>query len=356
MIWPPSVRGVLVTEGVRGDGGILQNSKGERFLFNYIPEMFAAETAATEEEAARWLAGDKDAHRPPDLLTRDVVARAIRNEVREGRGSPHGGAFLNIATQLPADVIKRRLPSMDHQFKKLGDLDITKQPMEVGPTCHYVMGGVLVDADSAQSTVRGLYAAGEAAGGMHGANRLGGNSLSDLLVFGARAGQHAADYAKDLPRLPNAAADQIEAAKRAALRPFEDGGTENPYELQQELQQCMEDNVGIVRTRAEMEKGLAELQKLKERLGKVKVEGHRQYNPGWHLALDLRNLIIVSEAIAISALKREESRGGHTRDDFPDSNDEWERVNTVVRDKTGEISFEHAPRPDMPAELRELLN
>ena len=355
MIWPPSVRGLLVTEGVRGDGGILENSEGERFMFNYIPEMFAAETAESEEEAKRWLDGDKNARRPPDLLTRDVVARAIRSEVRAGRGSPHGGAFLNIASQLPADVIKRRLPSMYHQFIKLGDVDITKQPMEVGPTCHYMMGGVRVDADTARSTVPGLFAAGEVAGGMHGANRLGGNSLSDLLVFGKRAGEHAAKYAKDLAKTPEINNSQLEEAVRQALQPFEDTGQENPYTVQQDLQTAMEENVGIVRDGPEIEKALDELTKLKARAAKTRVEGHRQFNPGWHIALDLSNLLTVATAIATCALNRKESRGGHTREDFPESNGEWEKSNSVVREKNGEISLENAPRSEMPEELKKLM-
>jgi succinate dehydrogenase / fumarate reductase flavoprotein subunit len=355
MIWPPSVRGVLVTEGVRGDGGILENSEGERFMFNYIPEMFAAETAADEAEAARWLAGDKNARRPPDLLTRDVVAKAIRSEVRAGRGSPHGGAFLNIASQLPADVIKRRLPSMYHQIRKLGDVDITKQPMEVGPTCHYMMGGVRVDADTARSTVPGLFAAGEVAGGMHGANRLGGNSLSDLLVFGKRAGEHAAKYAKDLAKTPEINNSQLEEAVRQALQPFEDTGQENPYTVQQDLQTTMEENVGIVRDGPEIEKALDDLTKLKARAAKTRVEGHRQFNTGWHIALDLSHLLTVATAIATCALNRKESRGGHTREDFPESNGEWEKSNSVVREKNGEISLENAPRSEMPEELKKLM-
>ncbi|MEE8395850.1 MAG: fumarate reductase/succinate dehydrogenase flavoprotein subunit [bacterium] len=355
MIWPLSVRGILVTEGVRGDGGILLNNKGERFMFNYIPEAFAAETAADAAEAKRWLAGDRDARRPPDLLTRDVVARAIRDEVRAGRGSPHGGAFLDIAHQREAEFIKRKLPSMYHQFKQLGDVDITKQAMEVGPTCHYVMGGVGVDAETAQSTVPGLFAAGEVAGGMHGANRLGGNSLSDLLVFGARAGKGAADYAKGLSTTPAVRREQVEAATKMALTPFDEPGTENPYTVMQDLQHCMENNVGIVRNKADMEKGLEELKGLRARAAKSHVEGHRQYNTGWHYAIDLRNLLTVSEAIALSALNRPESRGGHTREDFPESSAELEKVNTVVKEKNGAMTLEHATRPEMPPDLVELM-
>ncbi len=355
MIWPLSVRGILVTEGVRGDGGILLNNKNERFMFNYIPEVFAPETAVDEAEAKRWLDGDRDAHRPPDLLTRDVVARAIRNEVREGRGSPHGGAFLNIAVSRDPEFIKRKLPSMYHQFKQLGDIDITKDPMEVGPTCHYVMGGVRVEADSAQSNVPGLFAAGEVAGGLHGANRLGGNSLSDLVVFGRRAGLHAAEYAKGLSGAPQVHQDQVDAAYRFTVAPFDEPGTENPYTIMQDLQKCMETNSGIVRLKSEMETGLEELEKLGERTGKMQIEGNRQYNPAWHYALDLRNLITVSQAVTLSALNREESRGGHTREDFPDSSDELVKMNTVVRQKAGKMEFEHVTRPEMPDELKQLM-
>jgi succinate dehydrogenase / fumarate reductase flavoprotein subunit len=355
MIWPPSVRGILVTEGVRGDGGVLLNNKGERFMFNYIPDNYAAETAATPEEAKRWLEGDKNARRTPDLLTRDVVARAIRAEVQAGRGSPRGGAFLDIASQRDADFIKRKLPSMYHQFKQLGDLDITKQPMEVGPTCHYIMGGVRVDADTAQSTVPGLFAAGEVAGGLHGSNRLGGNSLSDLLVFGRRAGLGAADYAKGLARTPAINPDEVEAAAQELLTPFNEGGTENPYAVLQDLQKSMEANAGIVRTKAELERGLVELEGLKKRVARCKVEGTRHYNPGWHYALDLRALLTASEAITLSALNREESRGGHTRLDFPARNSALEKVNTVVRQQNGRMTCEHVPRPEMPEELKKLL-
>jgi succinate dehydrogenase / fumarate reductase flavoprotein subunit len=355
MIWPPSVRGILVTEGVRGDGGVLLNNKGERFMFNYIPDAYAAETAATHEEAKRWLEGDRNARRTPDLLTRDVVARAIRAEVQAGRGSPRGGAFLDIASQRDAEFIRRKLPSMYHQFKQLADLDITKQPMEVGPTCHYIMGGVRVDADTAQSTVPGLFAAGEVAGGLHGSNRLGGNSLSDLLVFGCRAGLGAADYAKGLTRTLAINPDEVEAAAQELLTPFNEDGTENPYAVLQDLQQSMEANAGIVRTKAELERGLVELEGLKKRAAKCKAEGTRHYNPGWHYALDLRALLTASEAITLSALNREESRGGHTRLDFPARNPALEKVNIVVRQQNGRMVYEHVPRPEMPEELKKLL-
>ncbi|MBI3992531.1 MAG: FAD-binding protein, partial [Candidatus Lambdaproteobacteria bacterium] len=281
-------------------------------------------------------------------------ARAIRAEVHAGRGSPHGGAFLDIAHQVDAETIRRKLPSMYHQFKHLGDVDITKQAMEVGPTCHYIMGGVRVDADTAATTVPGLYAAGEVAAGLHGANRLGGNSLSDLVVFGRRAGAAAANDVRDksMPKISDA---QIKAAMDVALAPFNDTGKENPYALLQELQESMDQNVGIIRVKAELEKGLANLQTLKERLGRVKIEGNQQYNPGWHYALDLRNQLIVSEAVATSALHREESRGGHTREDFPESTPRWEKVNTVVRARNGQMQVEHVQRPPMPPELAELL-
>ncbi|MDH4246501.1 MAG: fumarate reductase/succinate dehydrogenase flavoprotein subunit [Deltaproteobacteria bacterium] len=356
MVWPPSVRGLLVTEGVRGEGGILKNNKGERFMFKYIPEMFAAETADSEEEGKRWLNGDKNARRPPELLTRDVVARSIRAEKLAGRGTPHGGAFLDIASQRPADYIQRKLPSMYHQFKQLGNLDITKVPMEVGPTCHYVMGGVQVDPETASSSVPGLFAAGEVAGGLHGGNRLGGNSLTDLLVFGRRAGLGAAQYAKSLATMPKAHPDQVRAVEHTANLPFEDTGKENPYQVFQDLQVCMEEHSGIVRTGKELEKGLEEIATLKNRSTRLKVEGNRMYNPGWHSALDLRNLLAVSEAITLSALHRKESRGGHTREDFQDSSKEFAKVNTRVWLKNGTLAWEHIPHQDMPPELKKLLD
>ncbi len=355
MIWPPSVRGILVTEGVRGDGGVLLNNQNERFMFNYIPEMFAAETADTHEEAQRWLEGDAEARRTPDLLTRDVVARAIRSEAQAGRGSPHGGAFLDIASRRDAEFIKRKLPSMYHQFKQLGDVDITKQPMEVGPTCHYIMGGVRVDADTAETCVPGLFAAGEVAAGLHGSNRLGGNSLSDLLVFGRRAGLAAAEHARRFLKMPDINMDEVEAIAQSLVAPFEESGTENPYAVLQDLQTCMETNAGIVRTKDELERGLAELEMLKARVANLKVVGSRHYNPGWHYAVDLHSMLLVSEAIIRSALNREESRGGHTRLDFPDSTDEWESVNTVVRQQDGRMVHENVTRPEIPEELKQLL-
>ena len=359
MVWPPSVRGLLVTEGVRGEGGVLRDKDGKRFMFDYIPEMFAGEYAETEEEAKRWRPGvpeGPDARRPPDLLTRDVVARAIRAEVRAGRGSPHGGAYLDIASQASEAKIKKKLPGMYHQFMQLASLDITKEYMEVGPTSHYVMGGVRVDPETCSTSVPGLFAAGEVAGGLHGANRLGGNSLTDLMVFGRRAGAGAAEYAGALSAMPGVNPDQVRDIERLALAPFEESGTENPYEVMQDLQKMMEHDSGIVRAKEELADGLGKLRTLKERSVKVRVEGNRQYNPGWHYALDLHNLIMVSEAITLSALHRDESRGGHTREDFPESSPELEKVNTVVRNRDGEMAWEHVTREPLPGDLQELLS
>jgi succinate dehydrogenase / fumarate reductase flavoprotein subunit len=356
MVWPPSVRGILVTESVRGDGGVLRNSDGNRFMFDYIPEFFRAETADSEAEADRWYADKKNNRRPPELLPRDEVARAINAEVKAGRGSPHGGVFLDIASRRSADFIRRRLPSMYHQFKELADVDITAEPMEVGPTCHYVMGGVEVDPETGSSIVPGLFAAGEVAGGMHGSNRLGGNSLSDLLVFGRRSGLNAAYYARRLGATrPAVSPAAVKAAAEAALAPFAEEGGENPYTIQRDLQDVMQRLVGIIRKREELEESLTELEKLKERARHLTVEGHRQYNPGWHLALDLANMLRVSECIARAALAREESRGGHTRDDFPKPDDEWGAKNLVLTETDGEISLGEQPLPAMPAELRQLF-
>jgi succinate dehydrogenase / fumarate reductase, flavoprotein subunit len=335
MVWPPSVKGILVTEGVRGDGGVLKNSDDKRFMFEYIPQVFKGQYAEAPDEADRWYTDQENNRRTPDLLPRDEVARAINSEVKAGRGSPHGGVFLDIASRLSAEEIKRRLPSMYHQFKELADVDITKEPMEVGPTCHYVMGGIEVDPDTGSSVVPGLFAAGECSGGMHGSNRLGGNSLSDLIVFGRRAGMGAASYVAGLAERPTVSESDVDAAARMAVAPFDPPAdasqAENPYTLHSELQQSMNDLVGIIRKADEIQLALKKLEELKLRIRNVLVEGHRQYNPGWHLAIDLRNMLMVSEAVARAALKRTESRGGHTRDDYPEMNPEWRNKLLVCR-------------------------
>jgi succinate dehydrogenase / fumarate reductase flavoprotein subunit len=363
MIWPPSVQGLLVTDGVRGEGGILVNRQGRRFMFDDIPEPYRNQTADNEDEGWRYVLGDKSARRPPELLTRDHVARCIVREVKEGRGSPHGGVFLDIAwiaKKLPnaPEHIRRKLPSMYHQFKELADIDITKEPMEIGPTTHYVMGGIRVDADSQMSTVPGLFAAGECAAGINGANRLGGNSLSDLLVFGKRAGEYAAKFAKENSRGGIDEAE-VEAAAKRALEPFDaarTSGGENPYSIQHDLQETMQKLVGIVRIEDEMRHALTELDRLRARAARVAVPGNREYNPGWHTALDLGNLLTVSEAVTRCAIERKESRGGHFRDDFPDKSPEFATVNIVVRQATdGAMELRRVPLPEMPAELKQAI-
>jgi succinate dehydrogenase / fumarate reductase flavoprotein subunit len=361
MIWPPSVRGILVTEGVRGEGGVLKNRDGKRFMFDNIPDNYRSSTADNPEEGWKYTQGDKNSRRPPELLTRDHVARMIVSEVRAGRGSPHGGVFLDIAwikEKLPnaPEHIRKKLPSMYHQFMQLAGIDITTTPMEIGPTTHYIMGGIKVDGDTQMSTVPGLFAAGECAAGLHGANRLGGNSLSDLLVFGMRAGEHAARFAKSngVTRISAGEADQ---AEKAALAFIDRGSTnEGPYQIQESLQNTMQDLVGIVRVQAEMERALVEVRKLKERAAKVGVNGNREYNPGWHTALDLGHLMTVSEAIAMSAAARKESRGGHFREDFPDKSDEFAKFNNVVRrGPKGEMILERVNIPPMPDHLKAVI-
>ena len=356
MVWPPSVRGILVTESVRGDGGTLKNKSGEQFMFNYITDYFKGETADNIEEAERWYTDKKNNRRTPNLLPRDEVARAINAEVKAGRGSPHGGVFLDIASRRPADYIKKRLPSMYHQFKELADVDITRDAMEVGPTCHYIMGGVRVDADSTAATVPGLFAAGEAAGGMHGSNRLGGNSLSDLLVFGRRAGLHAALYAKNLGGRLAVDSGEVELVARETLEPFERTSGENPYTIQHELQDTMQDLVGIIRKEEELVQALEKIERYKARAKKVAAYGGRTYNPGWHTALDLKSLLTVAECCARAALDRKESRGGHTRDDHPYTDDTWGTINVVAKQSgDGGVALRHEPLPKMPDDLKALF-
>jgi succinate dehydrogenase / fumarate reductase flavoprotein subunit len=360
MVWPPSVRGTLITEGVRGEGGVLLNGERNRFMFGYIPDRYKGEFADTEEEAQQWVqavvAGKRpEARRPPELLTRDVVARAIRAEVRAGRGTPHGGVYLDIASRRSPEEIKRKLPGMYHQFKELADVDITSEPMEVGPTCHYMMGGVRVHPETQESTILGLFAAGEVAGGLHGANRLGGNSLSDLLVFGQRAGEFAAAKARETPEWPRVDEAEIERVAAQSLAPLERPHGENPYALYQELQQLMQRNVGIVRSQTDLDDALVMLADLRRRAASVRCGGNIQFNPGWHLALDLANMLDVSEAVVRAALVRQESRGAHTREDFPDADPQWGQVNLVVRQPAAGIEVHKQPLPDLPAELAQLI-
>jgi succinate dehydrogenase / fumarate reductase flavoprotein subunit len=357
MVWPLSVKGILVTESVRGDGGVLRNSDGKRFMFDYIPPVFVKQYADTEEEADRWYTDPDNNRRPPELLPRDEVARAINTEVKAGRGSPHGGVFLDVSTRLAPEVIKARLPSMWHQFKELADVDITKQAMEVGPTCHYVMGGVQVDPDTGAATgVPGLFAAGEVAGGMHGSNRLGGNSLSDLLVFGRRAGVGASEYVTSLGAKPKLEQAEIDRALASALAPFKGDSKENAYAVHYELQPMMNDLVGIIRVGAEMTEAIEKLEAMKERAKHVSVSGDTKFNPGWHIALDLMNMLLVSEAVAKSAMEREESRGGHTRDDFPTMDPKWRAIHVITSWDGSKVSTERQTLPPMPKELAGLFD
>lgn len=355
MIWPPGVIGVLVTEGVRGEGGVLKNREGKRFMFDNVPERYKSEFAETEEEAEKWLNGDREARRPPELLTRDVIARAIRREVNEGRGSPHGGAYLDIASRRSADYIKKKLPSMYHQFMKLANLDITKEPMEVGPTCHYMMGGVRVDPDTQATNVPGLYAAGEVAGGLHGANRLGGNSLSDLVVFGNRAGLAAAEYAAAQGSSNKVNDAQVREYIAEALRPFSNPQGENPFALMKELRSTMQQNAGIMRKESELKSQLDTLASLKKRSWNTSAGGSRVYNPGWHTALDMRLMVEISEAAVLAALARKESRGGHARLDYPDPDATFAKLNHIIRRSSdGSLSVVAEPLPEMPEDRRKI--
>ncbi len=363
MIWPPSVRGILVTESVRGEGGVLRNKDGKRFMYDDIPENYKSQTSTDPEEGWRYTQNDKNAKRPPELLTRDHVARCINREVKAGRGSPHGGVFLDISwikEKIPnsAEHIKKKLPSMYHQFMQLANLDITKEPMEIGPTTHYAMGGIRVDGETQATNIPGLYAAGECAAGLHGANRLGGNSLSDLIVFGKRAGEYAAKYAKETSAVSVSDAE-IESAYKEATSPFEraaGGSTEGPYQVQYDLQNMMQKNVGIVRLQNEMEEAIDGIQKLKARADKVAVQGHCEYNPGWHTAIDLKHLLTVSEAITLCALERKESRGGHFREDFPDKSPEAAKYNNVVsKAADGSMKLRREAIPPLREDLKQVI-
>ncbi len=361
MVWPPSVRGLLITEGVRGEGGVLRNKEGKRFMFDDIPHLYKAQTSTDEEEGWRYTQGDKNAKRPPELLTRDHVARCIRREVKEGRGSPHGGVFLDIAwikEKLPnaAEHIKRKLPSMYHQFKELAGVDITKEPMEVGPTTHYIMGGVKVDADSQMTSVPGLFATGECAAGLHGANRLGGNSLSDLLVFGKRAGEHAANYAKEIGEV-KVDEQEVERIAKQSLTPFERGAEgENPFEIQNQLQDMMQDLVGIVRSENDLALAIDKLNEFERRVENVGCNGNRGFNPGWHTAMELTHMITVAKAIAKSAKERKESRGGHFREDYPEKSEEYSKVNvTLKKTSSGDIESRQVPKKEVRDDLKQII-